>query len=340
MAHAWTFDECKHGYRDLWQKLMPAAHLVGEVDGAAKRIIAGADRYRAVSEQTGVPWYVVGIIHDLECSCNFTKHLHNGDKLTARTWQEPAGRPRTGKPPFDWAFSACDAIRYDGLDKVEHWSIERIAYELEKYNGWGYRNHPAWGVDSPYLWSYSNLYIRGKYDTDGHYDPTLMSEQPGAMVLLHRLMQLDGEIRPTLETEGAPVWTTTVTPATDDDTPAPAFPSAAGPGAIAGVLQVLPSRRLWGMIIAAVLAVLQFLKDTVDWLIDAAGVTFGGLPAIVGQTQETIGAVELVCGWLKINWQGITGAAAVAVLTCVIVRHVLDEKGKPQVRVVTPGEAK
>ena len=70
------------------------------VDQLVARITASKARYQKVGKALGIPWYVVGIIHSLEASGDFTRHLHNGDPLTARTTHVPAGRPKTGKPPF------------------------------------------------------------------------------------------------------------------------------------------------------------------------------------------------------------------------------------------------
>ena len=43
-------------------------------------------------------------------------------------------------------------------------------------------------VKSPYLWSFTNLYVSGKYDADGHWQQSLVSDQIGGMALL-RAMQ-------------------------------------------------------------------------------------------------------------------------------------------------------
>ena len=40
---------------------------------------------------------------------------------------------------------------------------------------------------SPYLWSFSEHYQRGKYATDGRFDANLVSKQCGAAVLLKQL---------------------------------------------------------------------------------------------------------------------------------------------------------
>jgi lysozyme family protein len=46
------------------------------------------------------------------------------------------------------------------------WSTPAVLHRLEGFNGYGYRKfHP--NVPSPYLWSGSNHYTRGKYIADG-----------------------------------------------------------------------------------------------------------------------------------------------------------------------------
>ncbi len=97
----------------------------------------------------------------MEASQNFTRHLHNGDPLTARTRQVPAGRPRTGNPPFTWEASATDALTLDGFNSWTDWTVAGALFKLERFNGSGYRlYHPQ--VKSPYLWSFSNHYTEGQ----------------------------------------------------------------------------------------------------------------------------------------------------------------------------------
>lgn len=189
-----TFEQVVAEYADLWQSMTIRKDRKAAARAAAKAVLDGKARYLAVEGQTGVPWYVVGIIHKMECACHFGKHLHNGDPLTDKTVQVPAGRPAKGQPPFPWEYSACDALRYDKLDRVNEWTVERIAFELEKYNGWGvrlYRHQPT-----AYLWSFTNHYTAGKYIRDGVWSPTAVSKQTGAMALLAVLMEMDPTVRP------------------------------------------------------------------------------------------------------------------------------------------------
>src|SRR5689334_8805350 len=124
-----------------------------DVDRSLQIILAGRQRYESVAAATKVPWYFIGIVHNLECASKFTTHLHNGDPLTARTVQVPKGRPKEGNPPFTWEASAMDSLQLKGLDKWTDWSISGLLFQFERYNGFGYRPK---GIYSPYLWSFSN----------------------------------------------------------------------------------------------------------------------------------------------------------------------------------------
>lgn len=173
-------ENLKYEYNTFFDTLKQTA-FVQELPSYVARISAGKERYKTVELATNVPWYFIGIIHALECSLNFKQHLHNGDSLKARTVQVPAGRPKVGNPPFEWEYSAIDALEYDNLSTWKDWSVEGMLYKLEAYNGWGYRTKR---INSPYLWSGSQYYTKGKYAADGVYEPNLVSKQIGAALLL------------------------------------------------------------------------------------------------------------------------------------------------------------
>src|SRR5690606_5399494 len=107
-------------YADLWARAVVKTAGLPIVERIANNSLANRQRYERVSAQTRVPWYLIAALHSLESSQNFTRHLHNGDPLTARTRQVPAGRPRSGNPPFTWEESAIDALTMEGhqLHKV------------------------------------------------------------------------------------------------------------------------------------------------------------------------------------------------------------------------------
>ena len=181
-------DALREEYRRLFDTCDIRSERQKEVEPLVTSIAENRERYRAVGLPLGIPWFFVGTIHCLEASLRFTRHLHNGDPLTARTVHVPKDRPPTGQPPFTWEESATDALTLEGLDRVTEWSMAGILFQLEKYNGLGYRTaHPE--VLSPYLWSFSTHYTLGKFVADGKFDPDAVSQQCGAAVLLRRMAE-------------------------------------------------------------------------------------------------------------------------------------------------------
>jgi len=84
----------------------------------------------------------------------------------------------------------------EGINKEIEEEIERInrkinyrkenifetLYEVEKYNGLGYRRKGI-EIASPYLWSGSKHYKKGKFVEDGKYDGRVKDKQPGVAVV-------------------------------------------------------------------------------------------------------------------------------------------------------------
>ncbi len=161
------------------------------VDRIVTTLTSHRDRYEAASRASGVPWYVIAAIHSLEGggqSGDFSRHLHNGDPLTAQTTHVPAHRPAappaSGHLPYTWEESASDALsRWHG---ATDWSLPATLWRLEGYNGFGTRGH---GLPTPYLWSYTDRYTKGKYVADGVWDANAVSRQAGAAALLKRMEQ-------------------------------------------------------------------------------------------------------------------------------------------------------
>jgi lysozyme family protein len=142
-----------------------------------------------IESGTDVPWYVMGIIHYLDGGGQFNTHLLNGDPLSARTVNIPAGRPSSGQPPFTWEESAIDGLQLMGLDrdKDAFSSIGAILYTLEKLNGFGYRkNH---NVKSPYIWACTDVYTGGRYVSDAEFDASVWVKYCGAAALLKTMQE-------------------------------------------------------------------------------------------------------------------------------------------------------
>lgn len=159
---------------------------VAEIDGIIDRIMANKGRYDEVDRKVGVPWYAISSIHNMEADGSFRCSLYEGSPLTVRSRFEPKGRPTWGSPPFRWEDVAVDALKYDKLDKVAWAKLNDTLYAIEVYNGTGVlKYHPD--VPTPYLWSGTSIYIRGKYVADGKWSSTAISGQVGVAAIFKRM---------------------------------------------------------------------------------------------------------------------------------------------------------
>ncbi|WP_295558047.1 hypothetical protein [uncultured Hyphomicrobium sp.] len=183
------FEDIADNYRKLFETCVIRDANRTDVQWYVSKITDATRRkaYDAVAVETCVPWYFTAIIHGMECGFDMTSHLHNGDSLKAKTKQVPAGRPNPWLPPSDWVSSAVDALRYDKLDEKPDWDLAHVLYRWEAYNGW--RSRLLYKINTPYLWSFSNHYTKGKFVADNKWDPNAVSKQCGAAVMLKALVE-------------------------------------------------------------------------------------------------------------------------------------------------------
>ena len=174
-------------YQSDFAKCKVDEDKIEALDKIIARMEKNQSRYQKLERSLGIPWYFIAVIHERESSGKFTGNLCNGDPITDRTLHVPANRPPCGDPPFTWEECAEDALKLKDLDQWTEWNAPGMLYQLECYNGFGYRLYHE-DVPSPYLWSFSSLYSSGKYDTDGHFNPDLVDKQAGAATLLRRMV--------------------------------------------------------------------------------------------------------------------------------------------------------
>lgn len=182
------FEQLKPSYSNLYKNMVVNNDALPNLQDTVAKIKKGIPQYKEVQSATGVDWKFIAIVHSLECNCRFDEHLHNGDSLKNRTVNVPAGRPLKGNPPFTWKDSAIDSLAFQKLNGAIDWSIEGILFQLEFYNGSGYR-HIKTPINTPYLWSGSNQYVSGKFTSDGKYDPHAISKQIGGALILQQLLK-------------------------------------------------------------------------------------------------------------------------------------------------------
>jgi lysozyme family protein len=191
---------------DAWNRMV-ITRKRDDMEKDASKIIAKKAIYQDVEKTTGVPWWLIAVIDMREGGISRlgTRHLHNGDLLSNYTIHVPAGRPKVGHgPPFTWRESAIDSIKFQGLDKITRWTIERALHVLEAYNGFAYANK---GRPSPYNWSCCSIYDPptgpgGKILVDhGAIDNNVIDPQYGCAPFIFVLAELDSSVRIHRESE-------------------------------------------------------------------------------------------------------------------------------------------
>lgn len=167
----------------------------------AKRLAAPSAkaRYQKIAEATGVPWFVIAVIHEREAAQRWDRQLGQGDPLNQVSTHVPKGRGpffnHPEDPPLQDAFyrGALDAL----IDcapfaaRWKDWSPGGTMTLLEQYNGLGYS---ARGLPSPYIWSGTDQYRAGKYVADHVFDANVVDGQLGCAGLILAMIQVDPTI--------------------------------------------------------------------------------------------------------------------------------------------------
>lgn len=289
-------------YDAAWAEMKIYPNRIGAAKVVAKKILANKDRYLTAQAATGVPWSMIGLIEARESGCNQNCHLHNGDPLTAKTYHEPAGRPKAGAAPYDWLTSAIDALTLKGYNKRTFNTIGDIAVAMEEYNGFGYYRR---GIPSPYLWAGSDQYVKGKFIRDKVFDPNHVDEQTGAMVVLKALAQLDASVDPTATIPSAPIAAPIVVA---DPLPPP-------PKATQARQSKTVKSTIGGALLLKAGIVWQALASGFDWL-------FQDFPTIKAEADTQLGVLDSVAKTCRFEWGTVAGWLGVALLIVAISRHL------------------
>jgi lysozyme family protein/peptidoglycan hydrolase-like protein with peptidoglycan-binding domain len=190
-----SFESLQDGYNRNWANLEIRPGAAAQAKKTANRLLNGKDIYKEIEVKTDVPWPFIGLCHSRESDFDFNTYLGNGQALNRVTTEVPRGRGPFGGPNA-FVDGAVDALRLQKLVGASDWSIARILYRLEAFNGFGYHR---FGVNSPYLYGGSTLYgppeaKGGKYIHDGVFSASAIDPQLGAAVILKALMGLDSSI--------------------------------------------------------------------------------------------------------------------------------------------------
>jgi lysozyme family protein len=187
----------------LWRKVKITPARQAEVDLVAKRLCApmAKARYEEIAKTTGVPWFVVAVIHEREASQNFTRQLGQGDPLDEVSTHTPRGMGpyfnHASDLPLQDAFYRCavDVLRNSApfAARWKDWTAGGTLTLLDEYNGLAYEMYHH--EPSPYLWGATNDEELGKYVADGKFSASTWDQQIGCAALLMGMMALDPTVR-------------------------------------------------------------------------------------------------------------------------------------------------
>jgi len=152
---------------------------------------ANRARYEAVAARAGVPAQLVAAIHWRESTGNFNTYLHQGDRL---------GRPAVHVPRdipvfHEWDEAAVHALNMkstlrEAMNITQHTTeLAALATYAEYYNGLGYHYR---GKPSPYVFSGTDQYSRGKFVRDGVYSSVTRDRQLGVMTMIQYIRAKEG----------------------------------------------------------------------------------------------------------------------------------------------------
>ncbi len=174
-------------YAKQWDAMVIKPARRHEFEQIAHHLVALKDHYVPIERATGVPWYMIALIHMREASNDFSKGLAQGDPWNRRSHNKPICGPF--KSFFD---SAIWALKHDGLTTVIDWRLEKQLYHHEVFNGTGYdmRN-----LASPYIWGGTNQQRAGKFVSDGVFSRTTWDTQPGVAPIMKIMSEIDPSIK-------------------------------------------------------------------------------------------------------------------------------------------------
>lgn len=147
------------------------------------------ETYKKLEEKTGVPAELIAALHYRESGGNFNTYLHNGAKLGTPSDLEPRGVCFN-----DFEEAAVNALTVKTksykIDFKKGVDMAKMVTFAESFNGFGYHQY---NNNSPYVYSGTNLYEKGKYVGDHNYNPDTVDKQPGVYILISSLKKNEME---------------------------------------------------------------------------------------------------------------------------------------------------
>ena len=158
----YTIGQLRPEYLRRYAEATINANRLLQVNTALDRGLVNRVIYEKLSVVSAIPWFVILALHMREGGNRLDRSIKDGHTID----------------PSTFFVDATKVLRSRALP--DRWDSAGCLFMSETYNGFGPRHH---GINTGYLWSFTDEYTMGKYNIDGHWDPTLVDEQPGVVTL-------------------------------------------------------------------------------------------------------------------------------------------------------------
>jgi lysozyme family protein len=88
-------------YENLFNTCIIKPEKMKVVEGIITKLTANRRRYETLSNDLGIPWFVIAAIHNMEAGLSFDRHLHNGIHSQSRFMSLQEDQNPVN-PPFSW----------------------------------------------------------------------------------------------------------------------------------------------------------------------------------------------------------------------------------------------
>lgn len=176
------------------EELTPAQQK--DMDQFIKNWDKNKARYETASAASGIPAKLIASLHWRESTGDFGTYLHQGDPLGKKAKHEPSDIPlfKEWEPAAEHALGLKSSIQRAYKIDANTTDEAALASYAERYNGTGYFDYHA--IASPYVYSGTDQYQKGKYRSDGGpgYDPNYKDPQLGVLPMLRGIDKHEKEL--------------------------------------------------------------------------------------------------------------------------------------------------
>ena len=79
-----------------------------------------------------------------------------------------------------------------GLVGLADWTEDFFCFQAERFNGEGYELYHH--IPSPYVFGGTSVQVKGKYTSDGHWNPYVTDTQLGVIAIYNAMIKINPDL--------------------------------------------------------------------------------------------------------------------------------------------------